>query len=112
MARRKKPENETAHEKEQRQLFESIANNANRSEKTSWNRKLENMVKLMAKLRPIESQIIELEVEKTPILDDIHALRQTMVKEGVHPFEYLVRKDDHVLCKFCNRRIVSPTNED
>lgn len=112
MARRKKPENETAHEKEQRQLFESIANNANRSEKTSWNRKLENMVKLIAKLRPIERQLIALMEQKLPILDDIQALRQTMVKECVHPYEYLVQTDDGVLCKFCNKRIAIPANEE
>ena len=44
MARQRKPENETIGEARVRQLLESVANNADRSEKTSWNRKMDNMV--------------------------------------------------------------------
>ena len=79
MARRKIPEGETPEEAIERQTKEAIANNANRSEKTSWNRKMDNMVSLMAKLMPIEEQIIELQAQKNPIFDDIQKLRNTMV---------------------------------
>ena len=108
MSRRKKPENETEADAKQRKLFESIANFSDRSEKTSWNRKLENMVKLLAKLRPIEDQIIELQSQKMPIFDDVQVLRETMVKECIHPYQYLVQVDDHVLCKFGNKKIRTP----
>jgi len=105
MARKKKPENETDQEARLRQLFESIANDATRSEKTSWNRKMNNMVKLIALLRPIEQEILDLMASKLPIADDIAALRQEMVKECIHPLEQLINKEDHIECKFCNRKI-------
>jgi hypothetical protein len=108
MARRKTPDNETPEQKEERQLKEVIANASNRGEKVSWNRKMDNMVKLMTQLTPIEEQIIELQAKKIPIFDEIQQLRETMVTECVHPYEYLVVNDDHVLCKFCGTKISKP----
>ena len=110
MARRKKPENETAEEAKVRQLLESVANNATRSEKTSWNRKMDNMVKLIAVLRPIEEQILELMADKMPIMDDIAALRAEMVKECVHPIDDLVYKETHIECKFCGKKVGMPSD--
>lgn len=110
MAKRRKAENETESEAQQRRLFEAISNNANRSDKTSWNRKMDNMVKILAKLRPIEQQIIELQAQKMPILDEIAELRKIMITECVHPFEYLVDHGDHVVCKFCNKKLSKPND--
>lgn len=107
MARRKKPENETAEQASERNLFEKIANHSNRSEKTAWKRKLTNMEKLIEQLRPVEEKILDImRIEKQPLLDKVQVLRLEMVKECIHPFEHLVQKDGHVECKFCNRRIV------
>ena len=50
MARRKKPENETTEQTRARRTLESIADNATRSEKVSWDRKMDNMVTLLSKL--------------------------------------------------------------
>lgn len=108
MARRKTPENETEEQIQERRVKEMVANAANRSEKTSWNRKMDNMVKLMSQLRPIEEQIIELHAQKMPIYDEIQELRKTMVNECVHPFEHLAVYDDYVECKFCGKRIGIP----
>ena len=108
MARRRKDENETEEQTKERRLFEAVSNVANRSDKTSWNRKMDNMVKLLAKLRPIEQQIIDLQAEKMPIMDEVAALRQTMINECVHPFEFLVDHDTYVECKFCNKKISIP----
>jgi len=106
MARRTKPENETPDQENTRRRFEAIANNADRSAKTSWNRKMDNMVALLAKLRPIEDQIIELQNQKMPIFDEVQQLREVMVNECVHPYQHLVEHEDgSVLCKFCNRKI-------
>lgn len=103
MARRPKPLNETSEETSRRQFLELISNNATRSEKTSWDRKMDTMVTLMAKLRPIEESIIELMAQKMPIIDQIQALRNDMVKTCVHPFTHLVYQDDGTaVCKFCN----------
>lgn len=109
MARRKKPELETKKEATERRLLEFISNNASRSEKTSWNRKMDNMVKLIAQLTPIEEKILEIMLkEKQPILDQIHELRSSMINECVHPYDHLVLNEDHILCKFCNRRLGIP----
>lgn len=109
MARRKKPKNETQEQSELRLLFESIANHKNRSEKTAWRRKLKNMEKLLEKLQPIEDKILSIMAdEKQPLLDDIAALRLIMVKECIHPYEHLIKKDGFVECKFCNTKLKVP----
>ena len=108
MARKKKPVGETKEQAEERRLLEAVANNANRSEKTSWNRKMKNMVELLTELRPIEEQIIELTASKHEVFDRIQVLRNVMVKECIHPYEQLLRKDNHVVCKFCNKKISLP----
>ena len=108
MARMKKPESETEQEAVIRRQLEAVSNSSNRSEKTSWNRKMDNMVKLIAKLRPIEQQMIELHAEKLPVLDDIAELRKMMIKECVHPFDQLAHHEDHIECKFCGNTIRLP----
>lgn len=109
MARKKKPENETVDEATLRRILEFVSNIASRSEKTSWNRKMDNMVKLISQLTPIEEKILEIMLkEKQPILDLINDLRTSMINECVHPFDQLVLKEDHILCKFCNRKIGIP----
>lgn len=107
MARKKKLENETEEQRDLRLKFESVANHYNRSEKTSWNRKMDNMIKLIARLRPIEDKILDIiKEEKTPIMDEINKIRKAMIIECVHPYEYLVEEDDSaVKCRFCEKRI-------
>ena len=87
------------------QTLDSISNAPDRSAKTAWNRKMDNMVKLLAKLSPIEQDIIRLQGQKMPIFDEVQQLRETMVSECIHPQQYLTRVDGVVLCKFCQRRI-------
>lgn len=104
MARRKKPDNETLEQATVRRSLETIADNATRGEKVSWDRKMDNMVSLLAKLKPIEDGIIDLMAKKMPIIDEITALRREMVKDCVHPFTHLQRQaDGSVQCKFCSR---------
>jgi len=108
MARRKKNENETIDETTERRLKEEISNNANRSEKTSWNRKMDNMVKLLAEIRPIEEQIIDLHEKRIPLFDQIQELRAQMLLECIHPYEYVLVLEDHCVCKFCDRKLSLP----
>ncbi len=108
MARRNKPEEETPAETNERRVREEISNAANRSEKTSWNRKMDNMVKLLAALCPIEEQIIELQAKKIPLFDEIQVLRTQMVNECIHSFENLVVEPTHVRCKFCDKKLSLP----
>lgn len=110
MARRKAPSNESPEERKARRIKEEISNTANRSEKVSWNRKLDALVKLVARIRPIEEEILELHVKKMPIFDEIQELRETMVNECVHPFEYLEldASQEFAICKFCGRNVGVP----
>lgn len=107
MARKKKPEGETQEQAEQRVQFERIANRPNRSEKVSWQRKEDNLVKLLAQLQPIEDEIFDIIIQKKqPLLDEVQELREMMVNECIHPFEHLtVNKDGNVECKFCYREL-------
>jgi hypothetical protein len=104
MAKRKKPENETPVQTAERQLISEIADTASRGEKVSWDRKMDNMVSLLATLKPIEDKILDLMAQKTPIMDDVDALRKIMVRDCIHPQHVLTCSDGIVHCKFCNRR--------
>lgn len=88
----------------ERQL-DTIANISTREEKAAWNRKLEKMNKLLEKLQPIEDKIIELNIEKIPIFDEVSQLRVLMVNSCIHPEDQLIVTDEYVDCKFCNKRI-------
>lgn len=109
MSRRKKPLGETEKQAHIRRMMEAISNKATRSEKVSWDRKMDNMVKIIAKLKPIEDQIIDLMAQKVPIIDEITQLRKEMVEQCVHPYTHLTYHVDEqgnelVICKFCNKR--------
>lgn len=109
MAKKKKPQNESEQEAYERRVKETVANSFSRSEKTSWNRKMDNMVKMVADLQEVENEILDYITEhKQPLLDSVQQLRQTMVKECIHPYEYLVVDQDHLLCKFCGKKISKP----
>ena len=105
MPRRKVPENESAEDKRIRLIKEKIAGGPDRSAKVAWKRKMSNLEALYDKIKPIEDKILELMASKTPILDEMQTIREEMVCECVHPFDYLVVKEDHVLCKFCDRKM-------
>ncbi len=106
MSRKRKPENETDDQHVLRTQLEAIANRANRSEKTSWTRKLDKMIRLITTLRPIEDKILTIiKEEKTPIMDEINNIRKVMNNECVHPYEYLVKDNNAVTCRFCEKRL-------
>jgi hypothetical protein len=108
MPRKKKPEGETSEQTEQRRIMETISNTATRSEKVSWDRKMDNMVTQLALLRPIEEKIVEAMAEKQPIFDQIAQLRANMVTSCIHPLTHLVYKSTeqgtYIACKFCERK--------
>lgn len=108
MSRRKKPDDETPEQAQDRYILESISNYATRGEKTSWNRLMDNMVSLLAKLKPIENKILELQAKKMPIIDDVQDLRQRMIRECIHPYTNLILKGDKIVhCKFCDKHFKS-----
>lgn len=107
MSRIKKPTGETESQAETRRVLESISNHATRNEKTSWERKRQNMDKLVKQLRPLEDKILELRGKMQPIYDEIQELRTKMVDECVHPYDMLVFNDEvgTITCKFCFKEL-------
>jgi len=87
------------------ELLESIANFSDRNSKMAWERKMSRMQRLLQKIQPIEEEIIELQAKKVPIYDEIQSIREDMVRECIHPFDYLIEKDGYVYCKFCEAKI-------
>ena len=89
-------------------LLERISNIASRSEKTSWQRKMNNMEDMLKQLRPLEDKVLQLNAEMQPIYDAMAILRSVMVLECIHPKNHLVIKDECVECKFCGKRLKIP----
>ena len=87
------------------ELLESIANFSDRNSKMAWERKMSRMQRLLQKIQPIEEEIIKLQAKKVPIYDEIQSIREDMVRECIHPFDYLIEKDGYVYCKFCEAKI-------
>ena len=102
-----------AEEKMQRLLDEDTANKemdtvarfADKNQRLAWKRKMNRMDELLERIQPLEEKALEIIKEKQPIMDEIERVRQMMVKECVHPKDYLVHKGDHILCKFCKSKL-------
>ena len=52
---------------------------ADRSDKTSWNRKLKNITKLIEEVQQLEDDIQKIHEKKVPLLDKIAEYRNEMV---------------------------------
>lgn len=78
---------------------------ADRSDKTSWNRKLRNITKLIEEVQQLEDDIQKIHEKKLPLLDKIAEYRNEMVDTCIHPEEYLTVHEDAVKCKFCEKTI-------
>lgn len=92
-------------EKEIKKDIEEVANSVSNAEKLAWRRKYKRMEKLIEEVKPFEEKILNLIVEKRPIMDKIQKLRETMVIECIHPKDQLVHKETHLECKFCGKLI-------
>lgn len=85
---------------------EYIASLPDRSEIRSWERKCIAMQKLLEQLAPIDEQVLKIMQERLPLIAEIEELRHQMTQECIHPIEHLVETDNHVVCKFCDRKLV------
>lgn len=109
MAKVKKPTNETPEEELVRRNKEIVSGVATRNEKVSFDRKMHNMVTLLAQLQPLEQTISDLLAKKIPITDKIQQLRSEMVITCVHPITHLVDHNQYIVCKFCNKKFTIPS---
>jgi hypothetical protein len=75
-------------------------------DKSTWNRKYENLQKLVVNINQLSDEIMQIEIKKLPLIDEITALRGDMIRECYHPSDYLVEKEDGTVeCKFCGKTI-------
>lgn len=81
-----------------------VSNVANQSDKNAWNRKFDNMQKLIDQVNTLADQIMDLEEQKMPLIDEINQLRTIMVQECIHPKDMIIEYDDHIHCKFCDKK--------
>jgi hypothetical protein len=95
--------------KDERLELNAVNMMALKHEKLHWNRLHEKMGKYLEKIKPLEEKIFEIQKLREPILDDIDFLRIEMVDFCVHPKDLLIHKGDHILCKFCNKKLSIPT---
>lgn len=90
-----------------------IAGAATSGDASTWQRKMNNMTKLVNKVNHIEDEIATLRNKATPLYDQMAVLRNDMVSECVHPYDMLVHnhEDGTMTCKFCDHVFaVVPTN--
>ena len=85
-----------------------VAGVRDKNEKLSWSRRLKNLEATVKTLEPIEAQIIKLQSQKMAIMDDIQEQRNSLLRECVHPTDYLLHLDTYILCKFCNAKLSIP----
>ncbi len=85
-------------------ISKKVSNTANISDKQSWNRKYDNLQKLIDQVNKIGDKILELESNKIPIIDEIAILRNHMIQECIHPHELLTESNGMIICKFCNKK--------
>lgn len=85
-----------------------ISSIPDKSEVRSWERKCVAMSRLIAELEPLSDQILALMKERQPLIDQVEELRHQMTQECIHAKEHLVQYDDHVHCRFCERKLVLP----
>ena len=90
---------------EQEKEMDQVSKFADKNQRLSFRRKKERMDTLLERIAPIEEKMLELTLEKTPIMDEIEEVRRGMVHECVHPRDHLVHKGSHILCKFCGKEI-------
>ncbi len=85
-------------------ISKKVSNTANISDKQSWNRKYDNLQKLINQVNMIGDKILDLESEKNPIIDEISILRSRMIQECIHPHDLLTESNGMIICKFCNKK--------
>lgn len=95
------------------QVKNKVANFASRSEKTSWQRKRNNLTKFIEELiNPSEQQILELNTQLRPLYDQVNEMRQEMIATCIHPFEELREEADGIRCTFCDKKFSIPNVTD
>lgn len=90
----------------ERDIFTKIVNHPDKNDRIAWLRKHKKLKTMIEEtITPLETQILELTMTKMAFMDDIMELRDSLVAECIHPREFLLTKEDHILCKFCDSKL-------
>ena len=90
----------------EKDIFTKIVNHASKNERIAWKRKHKKLKTMVEEnISPLEAQILELTMTKMTHMDEVIAVSDVLVAECVHPREFLVTREDHVLCKFCDTKL-------
>lgn len=92
-------------EEEVTKQLDQVSKFADKNQRLSFRRKRERMDTLLGRIKPIQDKILDLILERTPLMDEIEKVRRGMVHECVHPRDDLVHKGTHIQCKFCSKEI-------
>lgn len=90
--------------------FEYVSKVKDKNERLAWKRKYDKLQAIIKeKMEPLNEEALKIIEKKQLVMDEITSLRKQMIKECVHPKEFLVHMGTHVLCKFCNTNLSLPS---
>lgn len=92
-------------EKEVNELFEKISNISPNNDKLAWRRLYKELQRHLTEYETINNEFLEVKTKRMTLNKTINEMREKMVNECVHPKTELVYKGDHVVCKFCEKRL-------
>ena len=98
----------TEDEKNKKRDMAAVSNFRDKNEKASWLRKKKNLEALEDETQEIQDKILELTYQKQKIVDQIDAIRKTMVVDCIHPHDYLIHYGVYIKCRFCESKISVP----
>lgn len=83
-----------------------ISSKLENSDKVFFNRKNIELKEKLAELEVLIIEVNEIELRKIPILDEIKAIRDSIVHRCTHPKEYLVQEAENIfICSFCDIKL-------
>lgn len=92
-------------EKEVGEIFEKISNVSPNNDKLAWRRLYKELQRHIIEYNNLNSQFLEVKAKRVAVNKTINEMREKMVNECIHPKTELVYKGDHVVCKFCEKRL-------
>lgn len=89
------------------EIKKKLRSHFDKADLLAWKRKEKKLNEIIEnKLKPLEDKILEIQMLKQPIFDEMNEIRKEMVDTCIHPENYLVEIDNSIiLCKFCNKKL-------
>ena len=89
--------------------LQGVANFRDKNEKLAWMRKKKKIETIVeSDIGPIEAELLKLTTQKQVYMDEVAAIRKEMVRECIHPSDYLIHYGIYIKCRFCEAKISIP----